>query len=179
MAYNYTNIAKIFSNVGSRNDVRKRVIDEFSKENFGIGKNHNASRYCYIVGQCENNNQIMLKRPAPLKAGFDFKIEVSGINFNPSGRRNSAPKHDNIIDDLNLKKSNNAQVYSEIYQEIHKIFNCQIEVEDININLFNSIKVGLDIDIVLHVIKWFFIEQDIRYWNYSGRNMFFEGIPIP
>ena len=30
---------------------------------------------------------------------------------------------------------------------------------------------------ILKAIKWLFIEQDIRYWNYSGRNMTWGLVP--
>ena len=36
--------------------------------------------------------------------------------------------------------------------------------------------IGRPVEMLLKVIKWFFIEQDIRYWNYSGRNMLKNGI---
>ena len=30
---------------------------------------------------------------------------------------------------------------------------------------------GFSLEVVLKVLKWLWIEQDIRYWNYSGRQM--------
>lgn len=38
---------------------------------------------------------------------------------------------------------------------------------------------GLPADHILKTIKWLFIEQDIRYWNYSGRNMTWGIVPNP
>jgi len=38
---------------------------------------------------------------------------------------------------------------------------------------------GYPIDLILGVVKWLFIEQDVRYWNYSGRAMLFSGFPKP
>ena len=32
---------------------------------------------------------------------------------------------------------------------------------------------------VVKVVKWFFIEQDIRYWNHSGRDMTWGIVPEP
>jgi hypothetical protein len=32
---------------------------------------------------------------------------------------------------------------------------------------------------IIKTIKWLFIEQDIRYWNYSGRDMLWSGVPKP
>jgi hypothetical protein len=35
---------------------------------------------------------------------------------------------------------------------------------------------GFSVELILKVLKWFFIEQDIRDWNYSGRGMFKSGL---
>ena len=37
----------------------------------------------------------------------------------------------------------------------------------------NHLIAGLIILIILLAIKWLFIEQDITYWNWSGRNMLY------
>lgn len=42
-------ITKWFSNEGTRNEVRMRIINEFSKESPGTGKGDNASGYTYYV----------------------------------------------------------------------------------------------------------------------------------
>ena len=170
------NINYQFSNVGTRNEVRSRVIYTFLNEVAGTGKGKNASRYNYNVATLLNGGNIILTRPANLKNGFDFLIRVSNINFNPNGRYRDYPKHNDIIFDLNLKQQSNLLLYNRLKNYIINIFNCTIEVENID---FNSIyfNIGYDCDMLLHTIKWFFIEQDIRYWNYSGRHMLMNGIP--
>lgn len=56
------------------------------------------------------------------------------------------------------------------------VFNCQepnlILKNNPNVN-FNT---GFSVELILKILKWFFIEQDIRDWNYSGRGMFFSGL---
>ena len=42
-----------------------------------------------------------------------------------------------------------------------------------------SFETGLPVDHIVKAIKWLFIEQDIRYWNYSGRNMTWGLVPDP
>jgi len=37
-------------------------------------------------------------------------------------------------------------------------------------------KSGLPADAVLRLLKWLFIEQDLTYWNNSGRRMFMQAI---
>ncbi len=42
-------ITKSFSNSGSRNDVRMRVVNEFAKESPGYGNKDKASRYFFFM----------------------------------------------------------------------------------------------------------------------------------
>jgi hypothetical protein len=57
---------------------------------------------------------------------------------------------------------------------MEKAFNCkEIDLQSISKIEFKS---GYGSDLIVGVLKWLFIEQDIRYWNYSGREMFWNGI---
>lgn len=50
-----------------------------------------------------------------------------------------------------------------------KIYKCEnISEEDMDEVIFNN---GFSTEMILKTLKWLFIEQDIRYWNYSGRDM--------
>jgi hypothetical protein len=169
-------VNQYFSNIGTRNEVRTRVINIFLDEIAGNGTGTSASKYNYNVATLINGNNVILTRPANLKNGFDFLIRISNINFNLNGRSRDYPKHDEIINDLEIKKNNNSILYNQLRIYINDIFNCNIEVENINFNSLNF-NIGYDVDMLLHIIKWFFIEQDIRYWNYSGRNMLMSSIP--
>lgn len=35
---------------------------------------------------------------------------------------------------------------------------------------------GYSSELIIKTLKWLFIKQDIRYWNYSGRDMLWDGI---
>lgn len=173
-----TNITIDISNTGTRNEVRTKVLEVFLEEEAGQGSGENASKYDYFVKSLQNGGNVVLRRPANLKNGFDFLIKVDNIDFsNGNGRRRDYPKHDEIIDDLILKQQSNQELYTQLYNLIERTYNCE-EVTDDEIALVNF-QIGFDTDMLIHVIKWFFIEQDIRYWNYSGRNMLFSGIPTP
>lgn len=169
-------ITKYFSNEGSRNDVRMRVVQVFSKENAGTGKGDYASKYIYYVEQLKDGNRIYLQRPANLHNGFDFLVCVENTNYAKIGERyRNYPKHTDIEDDLKLKKEENSIEYCKLYSLLKKIFEChdvsEKEIESI------SFSKGLPVDHVIKVIKRLFIEQDIRYWNYSGRNMTWNIVP--
>ena len=75
------------------------------------------------------------------------------------------------------KRLESPQKYKKLYSLLEQIFHCQ-NVEDIEMTKiqFDS---GLPVDHILKTIKWLFIEQDIRYWNYSGRSMTWGIVPKP
>ena len=122
-----------------------------------------------------NNKKIYLQRPANLHNGFDFLVCVDGVNFNFGGRPRNSPKHDDIIDDLRKKKIENPIDYKTLIEHVEKIYNC---TSDIDNELLTKLKFknGFEPDLIVAILKWLFIEQDIRYWNYSGRAMLWEGI---
>lgn len=156
-----------------RNDLRKAVIDEFLKEQPGTGKGNKRSHYTYYVEILSNGNRIYLTRPAWNKMGFDFVIHVENMIFS-NGKDN--PSHDDIFNDLRKKKNSSKDGYKILHNAINDVYNCK-DPNSVLSNIDNlSFNVGYDVDMILKVVKWFFIEQDIRYWNYSGRTMFKKGV---
>lgn len=71
-----------FSNFGSRNKVRKRVLKEFLKEKPGTGSGEYATHYTYYVESLANGKRVFLTRPGFLNKQFDFVINVEAVNFN-------------------------------------------------------------------------------------------------
>lgn len=149
---------------------RKEVITAFLDERPGTGKGEETSKYEYTI-KVVNNHRIFLKRPAQFNNGFDFTLHVEGINFNPHGRATSRPTHENILTDLAEKKAASAEQYGNLLHEIENLFTCS----PLTGYTFNF-QIGLPIEILLECIKWLFIEQDITYWNYSGRSMLYQAI---
>jgi len=157
----------------SREELRKILVSQFLEEEPGLGTGSNASRYRYNVETLSDGRRIYLSRPAYLKKGFDFRINVERTVFQT---RQEYPKHDDIFDDLRLKRQENAAMCRRLHQAIERVYNCE-DPEDI-LPEYTDIKFneGHPVDLILKVIKWFLIEQDIRDWNYSGRRMFKNGI---
>lgn len=165
-----------FSNEGNRNDIRLRLVKLFSQEVPGEGNGNAASKYTYYVEKLKDGNRVYLRRPANLHNGFDFLVCVEGTNYAAEGeRKRNYPKHDDIYVDLLNKKYNNPEEYKKLYSLLTKVYSCHDVTED-EINSV-SFSVGLSVEHILKVIKWLFIEQDIRYWNYSGRAMTWEIVP--
>lgn len=171
-------ITRQFSNQGTRQEVRMRLVNAFSKEIQGQGKDELASRYSYYVETLNDGNRVYLRRPAFLHNGFDFVVCVENRNFASSGKRKrNYPKHEDIIRDLQKKKDSDSKMYKKLYTILGKVYNCE-DVEDSEYKNIQFAK-GFPTDMVLKTLKWLFIEQDIRYWNYSGRDMLWSGIPKP
>jgi hypothetical protein len=165
-------ISKIkFSN--DRNDLRKEIINTFLNENPGTGKGNLTSRYQYVTKVLDDGREVYLSRPANFNNGFDFTLNVSGTNFNKGlGKRASTrPTHDNIFQDLRNKKKENLNSFKLLQTQIDLIYNCQNPAQ----TKFDF-KSGHPSELILECIKWLFVEQDVTYWNYSGRTMFYGGI---
>lgn len=152
----------------TRIGIRKELTNVFLEENAGNGKGELAARYIYFVEKLEDGRRIYLKRPAALNKGFDFTVHVEKTNFGKT-RATTLPSHNSIIEDLIKKKSENPVEFKKVTAIIKQIFNCET-IDDKDYREF-SFKTGHNIELVLKVIKWLYIEQDITYWNWSGRKM--------
>ncbi len=171
-------ISTSFSNEGTRNDVRMRVVNYFANEVPGTGIGILASHYIYYVETLSDGSRVYLQRPANLHNGFDFLICVEGANYaQPGTKVRYAPKHEDIRNDLLMKKSENPSEYSKLYSLAQRIYECH-DVSDFEMASIRF-RSGLPVDHVLKVLKWMFIEQDIRYWNYSGRITTWTIVPEP
>lgn len=166
-----------FSNEGSRNAVRMRIINVFSNEEPGTGNKEKTSRYKYYVETLNDGNRIYLQRPAFLHNGFDFLICVENIDYSKptDKRKRNSPKHEDIEEDLKLKKLENPGEYKRLYSLCRKVYECH-DVSEAELSDF-TFSSGLPVDHIVKVMKWLFIEQDIRYWNSSGRIMTWEIVP--
>lgn len=161
----------------SREDIRRVVTETFLNEVAGTGKGDATTRYRYNVYQVSANKYVYLSRPTHLNKGFDFTVCVDGELFpsksNKHGRMTNSnkPSHYAILEDLKGKKQENKEKYNILSQIIKKIYNIQPITEK-----NPSFSIGYDVRMLLSIINWLFIEQDITYWNYSGRNMLMSGI---
>ena len=162
-----------------RTEFRKEVISYFLDEIPGTGKGSKTTRYKYIVRVLADGNKVYLSRPANFNNGFDFTLNVENINFNKGllneigkiKRSSTRPTHENILTDLRNKKKENNKLYDVLIDQVELIFKCKNAQK--MIFPFTS---GHSSELILECIKWLFEEQDVTYWNYSGRSMFYKAI---
>lgn len=169
-------ITRFFSNSGSRNEVRMRVVKAFAAEEPGTGSGEDASKNIYYVETLSSGDRVYLQRPANLHNGFDFLVCVENVNYALTGQRiRNFPKHEDFEADLQAKKKENKEMYVRLHKFLRRVYECEdISDADMETIQFNT---GLPVDHILKAIKWLFIEQDIRYWNYSGRSMTWGLVP--
>ncbi|HEH5496203.1 TPA: hypothetical protein SHD65_000568 [Campylobacter coli] len=165
----------------TRETIRIELINKFLEELPGGGIGGAASKYYYIVEIADGYN-IILKRPAPLNKGFDFIVSVENFYFKETTKKSrSNPSHNDIISLLKKYKRANEAIYnSKVKNIITSIYNCENVYLRQDIQQFPKF-VNFDnqeypISILLYCVKWLFIEQDVTYWNYSGRIKFFEAL---
>lgn len=157
----------------NRGKLRKEIINLFLNEKPGTGRRELTSRYDYITKIFSDGKKVFLRRPANFNNGFDFTVCVSNTNFNHGmpKRASNRPTHENIISDLKLKKKENPTAYNNLLTQIDKIYRCKKAGRP-----KYNFKKGLPTELILECIKWLFAEQDVTYWNYSGRAMLYEKI---
>lgn len=157
---------------GNREQLRDKLIRVFLDEKPGSGTGELRSLYVYEVEIFPDGNKVFLYRPSKFNNGFSFEVHISGININKYNK--TLLTINRVIEDLENKKIDNPKIYSQMLPIIDKIYKCE-DLPNININeiLFST---GLNTANLLAAIKWLFIEQDIVYWNYSGRALLFDRI---
>jgi len=168
-----------------RKKIRDLVVDEFKLEKAGSGKGKDSTRVIYCVEQISEDEIIYLQRPAMLNKGFDFTVNVKNYQFKAPTEKNPnrttyTPRHDSIIKLVQLIKKENKQGFSLMKEAIRKIYYCEEPIDILKEQKFLpilNIKVdGIKYETLLKVIKWLFIEQDVTYWSFSGRAMFYKGL---
>ena len=100
-------------------------------------------------------------------------------NVNPN-RLTHTPRHDSIFYPLSLIKNISITDFDLFQVAIDKIYFCEVPTNLLQQSQFQSLNNkyidGVEYETLLKVIKWLFIEQDITYWNFTGRKMFYDGL---
>ncbi|MDI6917518.1 MAG: hypothetical protein QMC80_06950 [Thermoplasmatales archaeon] len=154
----------------SRHEIVRKVINTFiDAESQSRGK---GVKFRYPVENLSVGKQLFIFRPAGLrKWNFDFKVDVLEEFGLGKGT------HDEIKLDFQNKKQENPQKFGVLLQALTAIYNCsENDVDQLLKNypdLQISFQTGAKVDVLLKVIKWMFIMEDIVYWNYQGRAMLY------
>jgi len=157
----------------ARNEIVKKVVNIFI-DTESNQKGHGV-KFRYPVESLSIGKKLFIFRPAGLnKWNFDFKVEV--LEEFGLGRGT----HDEIKSDFQNKKQENSQKFTDLLDALTGLYNCS--ENDVDRLLGNypdlqaSFKTGAKVDVLLKIVKWMFIMEDIVYWNYKGRAMLYNAI---
>ncbi|MCM8777803.1 MAG: hypothetical protein NC905_06040 [Candidatus Omnitrophica bacterium] len=148
-----------------RDKIVKKVVStfigtEYKKKGKGI-------IFLYPVEEFPDGTNLFIARPGH-KKNFDFKVEVEERFFLGEGT------HIEIAKDLRNKKEESQENFKKLLEAITKIYTClENDVDKILQQLNVSFKTGAKVDILLKIIKWLFIMEDIIYWDNEGRAFLF------
>lgn len=153
----------------NRTDIRTFLLDQMASENPRM-------KYRYFVESLNDNSRIYFERPGRLNKGCDFVIYVENKYLWQNGN-DRPPDHNFVLNDLRLKHDLlNEGEWTSLTTAIESIYNCQT-YDTANQNIIDLNEVGgHSYELLLKLIRWFFIEQDITYWSGEGRRMFFNAI---
>ncbi len=149
----------------TRIEQRRMLVETWLRE-------EENSRYRYDVEKCQDGRLVYLLRPTWLNKGFDFQINLEGFQ----SKSNEAPKHEDIFNDLALKKRESQESYKRFLRLIDLVYGCEEPDHVVAQEPTLFFQAGLAVDTLLKIVKWMFIEQDLTYWNNSGRRILMEGI---
>jgi hypothetical protein len=152
----------------TRRELRDSAVKQFLSEKGGYwegGKKH-VTLYRYNVEKLKDGKKIFLLKPTFLNKGIDFQVWVEGLKSDKDAR----PSHKDIFEDLRIKKSENQEDFLKLMKLVDRVWNCE-DPNDIIKGTTLHFKKGYSVELLLKILKWLFIEQDITYWNYDGRGM--------
>lgn len=149
----------------TREGLRRKTVEAFLKEQRGFNR-YEETKYHYIVERLKDKRRIYLKRPTR-RCGFDFEIYVQGFTNSEDTRYTFRE----IVNDLRNKLLEDPNRFQVLYKAVERIYGC--EETDLVINDYANMtfRTGEKVETILKLLKWMFIEQDLQYWNHSGRNI--------
>ena len=165
----------------TREEARSKVVRKFFKEKHGEGTGDLASKYEYVV-ETYSDYKVVLKRPARINKGFDFLICTPGIYYKTGKKRKQYPSDTKDIPFIltNVKQNIGDEAYKSIKTIINQIFmfkEFDKAISNIkNINLTDADGILRPLPILLLTLYWLFMEQDITYWNASGRKKLMDSL---
>ncbi len=134
-----------------------------------------ATLYRYFVETLQTGKRVYLERPAQLNKGCDFVIFVEDFILFRNGN-DKPPSYKDLLSDVRSKAASDGPQFLQLRSLIQSVYNCNPMAPIINQANALAFNTGWSCEVILKVVRWFFIEQDLTYWNRTGRAMLWKGI---
>jgi len=147
-----------------RNEIVKKVVNKFIKVEYQ--QKGKGITFRYPVEKLPGNRQLFIARPGH-KKNFDFKVEV----MEEMGLKEG--KHEQVVLDLRAKKQCNPQKFEDFLCAVEEIYHCsENDIDRLLLrhpNLKGAFDTSAEVEVILKILKWMFIMEDIVYWDVEGR----------
>ncbi len=147
-----------------RNEIVRKVVDTFIKTEYH--EKGKGVTFRYPVEKLPSNRPLFITRPGH-KKNFDFKVEVTEEMGLKEG------KHEQVVLDLRMKKQRNPQEFEDFLRAVEEVYHCSENDIDRLLPRYSNLKgafdTGAEVEIILKILKWLFIMEDIVYWDVEGR----------
>lgn len=144
-----------------RFEIVKTVVNSFI--DFEKDKKGRNIEFRYPVENLSGGEKLYIRRPG-MRWNFDFKLEI------PSNYGFGEGRHDQIALLLRERKEHDEKKFNKLWQMITDLYHCaNNDVDSMLKRNPISYEEKSEADILLKVIKWLFIMEDIIYWHYEGR----------
>ena len=150
----------------TRHEIVQKIVNIFINTEYQ--QRGKGVQFWYPVEQLPGNTQLFILRPGGLrKWNFDFKVNVTPELGLGKG------SHEEVASDLKDKKLENPEKFTKLVQAITEVYSCSENDVDQVLRKYpdveSSFQTGAKVEVLLKVLKWMFIMEDIVYWNYEGR----------
>ena len=147
-----------------RNEIVRKVVNTFIKTEYQ--KKGKGVTFRYPVEKLPGNRHLFIARPGH-KKNFDFKVEVTEEMGLKEG------KHEQVVLDLRVKKQCNPQEFEDFLRAVEEVYHCSENDIDRLLPRYSNLKeafdTGAEVEVILKILKWLFIMEDIVYWDVEGR----------
>ena len=154
--------------IRNREEARKFLLITYAIEDC-----HVKTRY--YVETLSDGKRIYFERPTSLNKGCDFVLFAEDVITFQNGN-DKAPSHNDVLQDLTIKKQ---ALSSEQYAGLLEAIKCIYDMKPYSkaeAHVKNLPQVGWSYELLLKLLRWLFIEQDITYWAGDGREMLYTAI---
>lgn len=157
----------------NRHEIVQKVINtfintEYQERGKGVQFRYPVEQLPDDAQLLPDSTQLFIFRPGGLqKWNFDFKVNVTPEMGVGKG------KHEDIASDIRNKKKENPQEFGKLIEALADVYGgSENDIDQILTKypgLQASFQTGAQVDVLLKIVKWMFIMEDIVYWNYDGR----------
>lgn len=151
----------------ARHKIVKKVVNSFIATEY-----RKKARGVVFKYPVENlpEEQLYISRPGH-KKNFDFKVEVKETQGIGGG------SHGEITEDIKRKEEENQKAFVNFMSAMTEIYDCSENDVDVVLGkhpkLSKVFKSGAKVEVILKIVKWLFIMEDIIYWDNEGRAFLF------